>query len=203
MQCKHCGLVMGDNAKFCTQCGRSVLEIKTNIINNETTEKMKKESLFQKFSNLSTMAKILVIMLVIFVIMFVVAFTVYNSNRNPIISSDNVSSSRKNNIDKIALNCAYTRISSIAEKTGNVLKKSEIIEKDNYGRYLAHFQIDLLVSGSYKTGNYYIIVWDVKENGEFMCSPMNELNVSFYNGIKTDTIEYAKELYNWNEPISD
>lgn len=203
MQCKHCGSVIQDNMKYCTQCGRSVLEIRTDIINNETTEKMKEQSLFQKFSSLSTMAKILVVMLIIFVIMFVVAFTAYNSNRNPVISSGNVSSSRNNNIDKIALNCAYTRISSVAEKTGNVLKKSEIIEKDNYGRYLAHFQIDLLVSGSYKTANYYIIIWNVKENGEFMYSPKNELNVSFYNGIRTDTIEYAKELYNWNEPISD
>lgn len=49
MQCKHCGSIIRDNVKYCTQCGRSVLEIRNNIINNETTERMK-----EQFKNVSS-----------------------------------------------------------------------------------------------------------------------------------------------------
>lgn len=49
MQCKHCGSIIRDNVKYCTQCGRSVLEIRNNIINNETTEKIK-----EQFKNVSS-----------------------------------------------------------------------------------------------------------------------------------------------------
>lgn len=131
------------------------------------------------------------------------------NNTNP---TNNTSSGKVsiNDIDKLApnerlvANCAYSYLTSFSFMRDSLSRgKSQIIsvevlEKDNYGRYITEFVINEPFNSNYNIDRkHWIILWNIKEDGSFN---YNAFKSYFTN--QDSTLDMAKNNTGWNEPLN-
>ena len=161
----------------------------------------------------------------IFLLLFAIAFIQDSiiSSKSVIESPNNTSKQTSNNtskqtlkgkvsisdIDKLAdkerlvAKCSYSHLISYSFIRSNLesgkskVISVEVLDKDQYGRYITEFIVNAPFNQNYNMDyRYWIIIFDVKEDGNYKYLP---LDCFFTNEHKN--LDTAKKNAHWNEPL--
>jgi len=106
--------------------------------------------------------------------------------------------------ERLVANCAYSYLTSFSFMRDSLSKgKSQIIsvevlEKDNYGRYITEFVINEPFNSNYNIDRkHWVILWNIKEDGSF-----NYNTFKSYFTNQSSTLDMAKNNSGWNKPLN-
>lgn len=119
------------------------------------------------------------------------------SNNNSTKSSSAFQNSKSKVSDEIIISCARTEVGRILKSVSTAnWGTSEIIDKDNYGRYLVYVPLEAQNGfGAYNKLYYLVIVKDVDQEGNYKAMTYNSrLEIPNYMGASTPSIiaDYKK-----------
>lgn len=125
--------------------------------------------------------------IVIIVIIIKSVFLNNNSTKNSSALQDS-----KNKVsDEIIISCARTEVGRILKSVSTAnWGTSEIVDKDNYGRYLVYVPLEAQNGfGAYNKLYYLVIVKDVDQEGNYKAMTYNSrLEIPNYMGASTPSI---------------
>lgn len=108
--------------------------------------------------------------------------------------------SKLNVQEKLIAECSYSLLLSVSPSIKSekaTVKTVEVLEKDNYGRYLTQFVVNAPFNSNYNMDyRYWIIIWNVKEDGTYNYN----LFRSFFTN-ENNTLDSAKKQAKWGEPL--
>lgn len=112
-----------------------------------------------------------------------------------VILIKNVFGIQNHSTKKTVTECAETLVLSVSKNPNSVIFNSaEIYDKDKYGKYIVYIDFSGQNSfGGYIRSEWYVLVKDVKSNGEFTYNP------SFWHCEAKDlNLNVLKDLNNWD-----
>jgi len=92
----------------------------------------------------------------------------------------------------------YYPIQFLLSKGKSQIISVEVLEKDNYGRYITEFVINEPFNSNYNIDRkHWVILWNIKEDCSF-----NYNTFKSYFTNQSSTLDMAKNNSGWNKPLN-
>lgn len=114
-------------------------------------------------------------------------------------------STKTKKLEDVVVNCAKTLVYKKLKAPGTAQwVSSEILDQDQYGRYLVDVVVDAQNEfGALIRGGFIVVLQSVKEDGNFTHQTMYALHDYKKDYERDKSIDLMKKMNDWNEPKSD
>lgn len=179
-QCPNCGKELKNNAKFCSKCGAELNEEIGKSLETIDSKEIHFKSKTNKF--------IIGIVCICIVLFIITRFAGSEPKEEYIINA------ARNVVDK----------QLIAPAT-SVYSGEEILEKDDYGRYLVYLNVDAENGyGAKVRSEWCVVVFSVTKEDFHYNSDVSYVNSYSGTDVKSEAVrDMLKEFNDWNKPLEE